>query len=181
MNERDIHDDGERATLYALNALDAEERRTFEVHLAEGCARCAADVESHSAVAGDLALAPRPVAPPARVRARVMAAVAAEDKRDRRYQFDRQNDGSWVEITRGVLQKQLGPEAGFLLRMAPGTQIPRHRHAIVEHCYVLGGEVLVANETLHVGDYHRAEFGSVHDSVRTKTGCLLLIVERPAA
>ena len=180
MNERDTHDDGEQATLYALGALDAEERQAFEVHLADGCARCAAEVESQTAAAGNLAFAPRPVAPPPTLRGRVLAALAAEEKRDRGYQFVREDEGDWVEITRGVSRKQLGGDAGFLLRMSAGSAIPHHRHSIVEHCYVLRGEVLVAGETLHVGDYHRAALGSVHDSVRTKTGCLLLIVERPA-
>jgi quercetin dioxygenase-like cupin family protein len=115
------------------------------------------------------------------VRARVLATVAADAARDLGYGFVREDEGKWIEITPAVARKDIGRDAGFLLRIAPGGAVPRHAHSAVEHCYVLRGIVQIAGCELHVGDYHRAEPGSVHFSVRSTTGCLLLIVERPAS
>jgi anti-sigma factor ChrR (cupin superfamily) len=178
-NGRDTHDDGETAALYTAGALDAEAARAFEAHLAAGCSQCASELESHAAVAGSLVFAPEPVPPPPSVRARLLATIAAEPPRDRGHDFVRENDGTWIEITPGVSRKDIGRDAGFLLRIAAGGKVPHHAHSAVEHCYVLRGTVQIAGLDLHVGDYHRAAPGSVHASIRSENGCLLLIVERP--
>jgi anti-sigma factor ChrR (cupin superfamily) len=176
-NGQERHDDGELVALYALGALDAETTRAFEAHLAEGCTRCRTELESHAMVAKNLTLAPQPITPPPSVRARVLATIAGREG----YQFLREDEGRWYEFTPGVFRKDLGPDAGFLLRMTPGSHIPRHQHAAVEHCWVLRGEVQVVGRDLTVGDYHRAAPGSVHAGIQTKTGCLLLIIDRRIA
>jgi anti-sigma factor ChrR (cupin superfamily) len=178
---RETHDDGERVALYALGALDAEETHAFEAHLAEGCPRCQSEIESHAAVARSLTFEPRPIAPPPDVRARVLATIAADAERERGYDFVHEDEGRWLEVAPGVLRKDLGGDAGFLLRMTPGSEVPHHEHSAVEHCYVMRGDLNVAGRELHVGDYHRAGVGSVHDIIRSRTGCLLLIVERVVA
>ena len=177
-NGQDTHDDGETAALYALGALDAEAAHAFEAHLA-GCTRCATEVESHASVTRNLAFEPEPSMPPPAVRARLLEAIAADAPRHPGYDFVRENEGTWIEITPGVSRKHIGRDAGFLLRIAPGGMVPRHAHSAVEHCYVLRGSVQIAGLDLHVGDYHRAALGSVHDSVSSESGCLLLIVDRP--
>jgi anti-sigma-K factor RskA len=62
----------EAAAAYALGALDASERASFEAHLAT-CASCQADVESYRHVSGALGAAVAPVAPPFDLKARVLA------------------------------------------------------------------------------------------------------------
>lgn len=180
-NGQDTHDDGETAALYALGALDAEAARAFEGHLAEGCTQCATELESHASVARNLVFDPEPVPPPPAVRARLLEAIAAQSAGGRGYDFVREDEGTWVDITPGVSRKNISREAGFLLRIAPGARVPHHAHSAVEHCYVLRGSVQIAGLDLHVGDYHRAAPGSVHPSVSSEGGCLLLIFERPAA
>lgn len=73
----------------------------------------------------------------------------------------------------------------MMVRMAPGTAYPTHRHAGAEECYVLQGDLRVtpAGEDrtadalhLHEGDYQRADASSIHGIQSTDTGCLLLIV-----
>lgn len=59
---------------YALDALDAEERADFERHLAD-CPACRAEVDSLREAAAELAVLTE-VAPPASLRARVLADVA---------------------------------------------------------------------------------------------------------
>ena len=63
--------------------------------------------------------------------------------------------------------------------MTPGATIGPHGNAVVEHCYVLDGDVEVAGRRLHRGDYHLAPPGSLHESLRTESGCVFLIVECP--
>src|SRR6185437_8647408 len=94
---RETHDDGERAALYAFGVLDADETHAFEAHLAEGCARCEDEIQSHAVVARSLAFEADPVPPPPAVRARVLAAIAADGESG--YRFVRKDEGEWVEIT----------------------------------------------------------------------------------
>jgi anti-sigma-K factor RskA len=69
------------AAPYALNALDAAERRDFEAHL-DRCQKCAADVRLLAGAAARLA-GPAATAPPAGLRDRVLAAVATTPQEPR--------------------------------------------------------------------------------------------------
>jgi anti-sigma-K factor RskA len=62
---------------YALDALDADELRTYEQHLAH-CERCQAEVAVLSSVAGVLAFAVEPAEPPPALRERILDAARAE-------------------------------------------------------------------------------------------------------
>src|SRR5438270_14072527 len=64
----------ELAAAYVLDALDRDERRAFEIHLA-GCAECAADVRSLRRVTDGLAWAAPLRTPSPEVRDRVLTAV----------------------------------------------------------------------------------------------------------
>jgi anti-sigma-K factor RskA len=66
----------EQAAPYALGALDDHERASFEQHLAT-CAQCAAEVRELQEVAGLLAVAATPVAPPPGLRDRILAGTRA--------------------------------------------------------------------------------------------------------
>ncbi len=66
--------------------------------------------------------------------------------------------------------------ATMLVRMAPGTSYPAHRHGGEEECFVLQGDLSFSGQRMRAGDYQRAETGSVHDVQTTEQGCLLLIV-----
>jgi anti-sigma-K factor RskA len=71
MSNTDIH---HLAAAYALDALDANERSTFEAHY-PACEVCRADVLDFRATLAEVAAA-EPVAPPADMKARVMQQVA---------------------------------------------------------------------------------------------------------
>jgi len=175
----------ERAALHALGALSVEEAREFEAHLDEGCAVCATERNTFVAAAAELALAPSPAAPRPHVRSRVLEEARAHGSADRAaagFHFLRAAQGAWVELAPGVAHKLLAgrpgePPATYLIRLAPGAVVETHTHSAVEHCYVLSGDLLVAGERLAAGDYHEAPAASVHRSLRTETGCVLLIVE----
>jgi anti-sigma-K factor RskA len=74
MTNEQVHD---LASAYVLDALDDDERRAFEAHLA-GCARCREEVESFGGTATALALAPDGAVPPADLRGRIVEAARAE-------------------------------------------------------------------------------------------------------
>jgi anti-sigma-K factor RskA len=72
--ETGIH---ELTAAYALDALDAEERREFEAHLRE-CERCQAELATLSGVTEALAIAASGPAPAAGLRERVLEAARSE-------------------------------------------------------------------------------------------------------
>jgi anti-sigma factor RsiW len=70
----DLH---ELSALYALDALDVDERGRFEAHLGE-CERCRAELVGLRGAAGALAFAVAGPAPPAELRSRILEAARAE-------------------------------------------------------------------------------------------------------
>ena len=65
-----------RAALYALGALEGDEAREFEEHLAAGCQPCAAELHLFEGVVADLGLAAPEAEPPTSVRSRLLALVS---------------------------------------------------------------------------------------------------------
>jgi anti-sigma factor RsiW len=70
----DVH---ELTAAYALDALDPEERATYEAHLAQ-CERCREELASLGETATALAFGVTSPAPPERLRSHILAAAAAE-------------------------------------------------------------------------------------------------------
>jgi anti-sigma-K factor RskA len=64
----------EQVAAYALDALDADERREFERHLDE-CAECREQLPAFAEAAAALALGAEPADPPAELRARILTAA----------------------------------------------------------------------------------------------------------
>ena len=96
------------------------------------------------------------------------------------FHFLLSGEGAWNELFAGVRRRPLftdekaGTDA-FLIRLDPGAIVAPHDHAGAEHCYVLQGDVHLAGQHLHSGDYHLAAAGSTHTPITTDDGCLLLI------
>lgn len=92
------------------------------------------------------------------------------------------SDAGWETIgIAGISVKRLSVDASarkatMLIRMAPGTSYPRHRHASREECFVLEGSLKVGESLLRAGDFQVADENSIHDVQSTESGCLLLIV-----
>ena len=98
--------------------------------------------------------------------------------------FIRAAEGTWREIAPGVMAKLLSFDSvsrrtTTLLRFAPGTSYAPHRHTEVEELLVLEGGCSIAGHEMTVGDYHRAEAGTVHHDTSTDDGCLLLVISSP--
>lgn len=100
------------------------------------------------------------------------------------FTFIKASEGTWRGIAPGVMVKLLSfdPTSGrttTVLRFAPGTSYAPHRHTAVEELYILEGGCSIAGREMTVGDYHRAEAGTVHHDTSTDDGCLLLVVSSP--
>ena len=175
------HEITERASLYVLGALSQTEARAFESHLDSGCEACAAELRTLQAVtlllAGESAVEPPPSA-----RERLLQEITppAGPALSQFVEF-RVSEGDWREISPGILRKELfvDKENGTvtsLFRFAPGVSVPRHQHTGAEQCLVVEGDFHVNGKAFGPGDFSCAMPGSVHESVHTESGALVLIV-----
>lgn len=182
----------EFASLYALDALTPDEKAIYEAHLGSGCAVCASEVTSFRNVTGIIGTSVEPVSPPARLRERLMRAIAQTPHSYAREVPGVLYDRDGVLIARaaemdwkagalaGVFQKILFDDTarGFstsMVRMTPGTRYPSHKHAGVEELYLLEGDLCVGEMSMRAGDYCRGEAGSIHPEIVTRTGCLFVV------
>ncbi len=133
-------------------------------------------------LAGNLAEAILPIAPPAskanELKSRVMARIKGKKSFD--LMTIRPYDGEWITLLPGVEKKILSNDSkdqiqSFLLRMAPGSILPAHEHLRDEECLMLEGEIMIGDLDLSAGDYHFARKGSKHEQITTQTGALAFI------
>lgn len=193
-------DDTWRDTIaqYALGSASAADAAAFETHLAEPCLVCRVELRAVRSSLDALALTAKPVPPPPAVFEKLMAFARPKVSADgvqtwKQWPADfAANEDSvllrgdpsafqptaipgiearrlFVDTTRDVIT--------MLVRMAPGTSYPPHRHGNVEECYVLSGDLTVGEGvTMHTGDYQRMEKDSEHPTQWTKDGCTLLLL-----
>jgi len=179
-----------RAALYALGVLPEDETQEFEFLEEDGQT---AEVTTFEAVVKDLAYAAPPHKPPEALRNRVLRRIAEIDTREQSMTaptpapiiekpgllFTRSALMDWKGDNTPVQVKTLSKDtdAGYhlsIIRMAPGAVLPPHRHADVEDSYVLEGEMLASGVLMRPGDYCRAEAGSLHTGVISRTGCVFI-------
>lgn len=174
----------ELAALYALDALGDDEQRRFELSLERAPAAVRQQVAAFQEVVQELAFSGPVMTPPASLKARLMARIAQEPQGEQgseRLTFVRSTSLTWQELGPGLSMKVLfndpaGARTTMLLRLAPGGTLVAHRHRQVEELYVLEGSCMCAGECLQVGDYHRAEAGTVHPVTSSEQGCLALVM-----
>jgi quercetin dioxygenase-like cupin family protein len=176
----------ERAFLSAMGALPAEEQLAFENHLAEGCDYCQAELSAQQEICAQLAFAAPAAEPSASVKDRIFERISSEKQADK-FKSDAQfftlfaSEGAWQKLTEGVFFKRLYVDrekktVTSLYKMQPGAKVPTHRHSGVEECFVIEGDFHLDGLKLGPGDYHRAEAGSLHQTLHTENGNLLLII-----
>lgn len=88
-------------------------------------------------------------------------------------------DGDWQPFLEGVAIKVLRERDGvlsYLLRLAPGTTLPPHRHPLDEECLVLEGRLRVGTTVeIGPGGYHLAHRGALHATIGTATGATIFL------
>jgi quercetin dioxygenase-like cupin family protein len=126
---------------------------------------------------GEWADALTPVAPPAGLRAKVLARVSSENAE--RLRTIRAEEG-WVPFMKGIQFKMLYRDEttgarSLLARLEPGVVLPPHEHGFAEECLVLEGEISFGDLTIRAGDYHFAARGARHPALTTRTGALVFL------
>lgn len=95
--------------------------------------------------------------------------------------YVRENEGSWVEVVKGVQVKNLYTDqdrqySTVLVKMEPGAAFPDHKHAEDEECYIIEGDLNMGGNKFTSGDYIRANADSTHHSIYSENGCTLLVM-----
>ena len=175
-------EDSERVVLYALQVLPEDEIPTVEAHIA-GCARCRQRLASLRPVVDSFAAWPPDglLNPSASLWERLAEQVAGEMRREPPLPLRRWAHPDWTEVAPGISCKLLSTDTernrvSMLVRLAPGTDYPPHRHAGTEELHLLDGELMIDDRKLYPGDYNRAEPGSIDHRVWSETGCICLLV-----
>jgi len=153
--------------LYELQALSSNETASVELQIAE-CADCQREMEAIRRFIGSFVSWPTDVLrPPESLWDRLAQRIARETgtepvKPPRRQASERVE---WEEAAPGISVKILATDEDkrrvtMLVRLAPGTDYPPHRHAGVEELHLLQGELMIDKTKLYAGDYVRADSGS---------------------
>lgn len=168
--------------LHAVQALPAVEARAVEAHLS-ACKACRKELSTLRPVIESFSSWPTDVLRPAtslwpRLAQRIAAETGAEPFAPVSPPWI---EPAWKQVAPGISVKILATDrdrrrVSMLVRLAPGTDYPPHRHAGVEELHLLDGELIVDEKTLQPGDYIRAEPGTVDRRVWSGTGCTCVLL-----
>jgi len=175
-------DHAERVSLYALQALPTGEVSAVEAQIA-ACAECREHLDGLHPVIGSFVSWPTDVLrPPTPLWDRVAGRIAAETGQEPLLAVPRRSaETEWEKVAPGISVALLATDAeshrvSMLVRLAPGTDYPPHRHAGIEELHLLDGELMIDDRKLHPGDYSRAEAGSVDRRIWSETGCTCVLI-----
>jgi len=181
-SEQHGQDFAERVCLYVLKALPPGEAAVVGAHIV-GCSECRQEIETLGPVVDAFVSWPTDVLrPSAPLWERLAQRIAAETGGEPVLPApQRSAEPEWREVAPGISCKLLATDrennrVSMVVRLAPGTEYPPHRHGGVEELHLLHGELMIGDRTLHPGDYNRAEAGSVDHRVWSETGCTCVLV-----
>lgn len=172
----------ESVFLYALQALPAGDIAAVDAQLS-ACPDCRRELETLRPIVGSFLAWPTDVLRPSvSLWERLAQRISAETGREPVLPAPRRwAEPEWEEAAPGISCKLLATDTeksrvSMLVRLAPGTDYPPHRHAGVEELHLLDGELMVDDKKLYPGDYIRAEAGSVDHRVWSETGCTCVLL-----
>lgn len=173
-------------SLYVMRALPSSEVRLLEAHLTS-CPECQRELESLRPVANALASSPAEILRPSdsvwdRLAERVGGEAGDEPMPS---EVPEWREPEWEDVAPGISCKLLATDethdrVSMLVRLAPDTAYPPHRHAGVEELFLLDGELWIEDRKLYPGDYNRAEPGTADKRVWSETGCTCVLITSPS-
>jgi len=91
---------------------------------------------------------------------------------------------TWQDVAPGISCKLLATDAdksrvSMLVRLAPRTDYPPHRHAGLEELYLLHGELTINEKRIYPGYYYRAMAGTEDHRAGVKRGAVVFCLRRP--
>ena len=176
------HDHVEPLFLYALHALPPDDARAVEAQIS-GCAECRNEMETLRPLVSSFVSWPTDVLRPSTsLWDRLAQRIADETGTEPLVPApQRLPEPEWFDAAPGISCKLLATDTenkrvSMLVRLAPGTDYPPHRHAGVEELHLLDGELMVDAKKLNPGDYLRSDAGTVDRRVWSETGCTCVLV-----
>jgi len=173
-------------SLYALQALPAADAAELEAHIA-ACERCRAELAALRPVVDSFVAWPTAVLRPSSLSwDQLLARIGTEsDSRKAAAAPAKWVEPEWEEVAPGISCKMLSSDAradrvSMLVRLAPNTAYPPHRHAGTEELHLLEGELWIEDRKLLPGDYNRAVAGTADQRVWSETGCTCLLITSPS-
>jgi hypothetical protein len=112
----------------------------------------------------------------ARVKRRLLRRIAEQETP--RHATVQAADDAWRPFGKGLQIKVLHQAEGvmsYLVRMAPGSALPAHRHPVEEECVVLEGSVQIGELHVQAGGFHLGRKDVLHDRVATVDGALIYL------
>ncbi len=113
----------------------------------------------------------------ARVKHRLLRRIA-EDQTPTHHTVQPGHDG-WLPFGRGLKMKVLHEADGimsYLVRMAPGSSLPPHRHPVDEECVVLEGSLHIGDDlVVPAGGFHLGRRDVLHACVGTEGGGVFFV------
>jgi anti-sigma factor ChrR (cupin superfamily) len=168
--------------LYALQVLPSSEVSGVGGHIA-ACPACRQELETVRPIIESLAAWPTDLLrPSASLWDRLAQRIAAETGQEpASLAPGRPWEPEWQEAAPGISVQLLATDTekhriSMLVRLAPATEYPAHRHAGVEELHLLQGELMIGDRRLYPGDYNRAEPGTVDHRVWSETGCTCVLI-----
>jgi quercetin dioxygenase-like cupin family protein len=184
MTTSDRHDQDhvDLVFLYAVRALPVEEVALVEERMTT-CPECRQEMETLRPTVDSLSAALTDVLRPSsslweRLAVRVAVARAEAPPLPTPPRWE---EPEWKEAAPGISVKLLATDTdrnrvSMLVRLAPGTDYPAHRHGGLEELHLLDGELMIDDRKLYPGDYNRAEAGSMDRRVWSETGCTCVLI-----
>jgi len=169
--------------LYALDALPSNERPIAEACIS-ACAECRNELEKLRPIVASFVSWPTDLLRPSPSLWNRLAHRIAEDTGSEMVVTDlprQTNTQAWQEAAPGISYKLISKDTersrvSMLVRLAPGTHYPPHRHADLEELHLLYGELMVNDKKLYPGDYLKALPQTVDHQVWSETGCTCLLM-----
>jgi anti-sigma factor ChrR (cupin superfamily) len=171
----------ELVVLYALHSLPASEVPAAEAHIAT-CPDCRNEMEALRPLIGAFISWPTDLLRPSpSLWSRLAERIAAETGEPVVPEPPGRVAAEWQEAAPGISCALLATDTAqhrvsMLVRLAPGTDYPAHRHAGVEELHLLDGELMIDDKKLYPGDYIRSEPGTVDHRVWSETGCTCVLL-----
>jgi anti-sigma factor ChrR (cupin superfamily) len=171
----------ESASLYALHALSASEIPVFEAHLST-CSECRQELEALRPIIDSFVSWPTDVLRPSvSLWERLSRRICDESGGEPVSPPPLRTKPEWEEVAEGLFCKLLSVDANrsrvtMLVRLAPGTHYPPHRHGDFEELHLLHGELWIDDRKFQAGDFIRAEAASVDHRVWSETGCTCVLL-----
>jgi anti-sigma factor ChrR (cupin superfamily) len=179
---RHDQDHVESLFLYALHALPSGEAGAVEAQIA-ACAGCRQEVEMLRPLVASFVSWPTDVLRPSgSLWDRLAQRIADETGTEPLVPApQRLPEPEWFDAAPGISCQLLATDTenkrvSMLVRLAPGTDYPPHRHAGVEELHLLHGELMVDERKLYPGDYLRSEPDTVDQRVWSETGCTCVLL-----